>query len=472
MHHIGENEASGPKQKDLVSFFPVVSKSGNEGTKQPRTSHSRSSNGANESGSAHSNANTTELKRAVEILKDAKNKSVRDYELKCQELDGVREQKSDLEEKNMLLRRKLEETHRSMAKEAARRNRDRLAADSVRLGKFTVVRVGDTVGEAFEKGYAFHELHAQREDIQRRKDELEGRKQDLSKLKRSHNKKRLAAQNNSSISAILDDDTIDVGMDIDLDLIAEQHAITMHAERLKKEEAGFVEREKLLDAERGSHEKELRRVQCEDKSKYYRDLPLLGDGRYSLLKLLGQGGFSEVWLALDLFTLEEVAVKIHQLNSQWSEERQRAFVRHAKRELEIHRALSHPRVVKLLGCFDISRDAFATILEYCRGTDLDEIMKKNKHGLIEKEAKPILFQILSGLRFLSTITIGSEKKTIIHYDLKPANILFDEMGDVKITDFGLSKVIDTDADGTSIDQTSHGAGTYWYLPPECFTKEK
>jgi tousled-like kinase len=426
------------------------------------------------SSAAAGGAHNTELRRALEILKEAKKSVDRDLELKCRELDGVRDQKNSIEEKNSLLRKKLEETHRSMAKEAARRNRDRLAADSVRLGKFTVVRVGDSVGEAFEKGYAFIELQAQREDIVKRKEELESRKQELTKLKRSFNKKKSAAQaqNNSALSAILDDDTIDIEMDTDLDLIAEQYTIAMHAERLKKEELGFSEKEKLLDAERGSHEKELRRIQCEDKSKYYRDLPLLGDGRYSLLRLLGQGGFSEVWLALDLFTLQEVAVKIHQLNSNWSEDRQRAFVRHAKRELEIHQAISHFRVVKLIGCFDISRDAFATILEYCRGTDLDEIMKKNKNGLVEKEAKPILLQILSGLRFLSTVSIGNEKKTIIHYDLKPANILFDEMGDVKITDFGLSKVIDSDADGTSIDQTSHGAGTYWYLPPECFTKDK
>ena len=49
-----------------------------------------------------------------------------------------------------------------------------------------------------------------------------------------------------------------------------------------------------------------------------------------------------------------------------------------------------------------------------------------------------------------------------------ANILFDEMGDAKITDFGLSKIIDDSHDGTSMELTSQGAGTYWYLPPECF----
>ena len=59
---------------------------------------------------------------------------------------------------------------------------------------------------------------------------------------------------------------------------------------------------------------------------------------------------------------------------------------------------------------------------------------------------------------------------IIHYDLKPANILFDASHRAKVSDFGLSKIIDdADAGGArSLELTSQGAGTYWYLPPECF----
>lgn len=127
----------------------------------------------------------------------------------------------------------------------------------------------------------------------------------------------------------------------------------------------------------------------------------------------------------------------------------------------------------------------------------------------EKDAKVILMQIVSGLRYLSTpagsngshnssssssagagsgggedggadddmdgrpeaaVSTGPRRRAIIHFDLKPANILFDEMGDVKITDFGLSKIVDDSNEGTTLELTSQGAGTYWYLPPECFAK--
>jgi tousled-like kinase len=59
--------------------------------------------------------------------------------------------------------------------------------------------------------------------------------------------------------------------------------------------------------------------------------------------------------------------------------------------------------------------------------------------------------------------------------LVSGNILFDENGDAKITDFGLSKILESssaDAADASLELTSQGAGTYWYLPPECFVVDR
>lgn len=71
---------------------------------------------------------------------------------------------------------------------------------------------------------------------------------------------------------------------------------------------------------------------------------------------------------------------------------------------------------------------------------------------------------MSGLKYLT-----DQKQKIIHYDLKPQNIIFHN-GEVKITDFGLCKIIEENQD--KIELTSQGVGTYWYQAPECFDQSK
>lgn len=389
----------------------------------------------------------------------------------------------------------LEEVHRTTAFQEFRRKRDRLALDCVRLGKLTTIRTGPaSIGEVWEDGYAIKEITKRNAELLERKEMLENRKKKITSLLRSKAKKK----NNSNSS---DDSEYD--LDVDIELFIENEAVKVHLEQLKKDEISLGEERRLLESERAIHQKELKRSISEERSRFYRNLPCLSN-RYILQCMLGKGGFSEVWKAIDLVELREVAVKIHQLDPQWDENRKNSYIKHVTREYYIHRELKHPRVVQLYDVFEIDINSFATVLEYCRGIDLDERLKRNRY-FVEKDARMIFLQILSGLRYLSkpfdsnylnndsatpTSTISpheedeinhaplqslsSEKKknrSIIHYDLKPANILFDEQGDVKITDFGLSKMMDNiDEGATSLELTTQGAGTYWYLPPECFAK--
>ena len=189
--------------------------------------------------------------------------------------------------------------------------------------------------------------------------------------------------------------------------------------------------------------------------------------RYIPLYQLGKGGFSEVWRAYDLVKLREVAVKIHQVDPRWSEAKIENYTKHVAREYEIHRDVRHPRIVSLYDVFEIDKDSFATVLECCDGTDLDTLLQERKK-LPERHARAILLQILSGMKYLSAPSKDNKRQGIIHYDLKPGNILFDEFGDAKITDFGLSKIMESQDPSDSMELTSQGAGTYWYLPPECF----
>lgn len=89
------------------------------------------------------------------------------------------------------------------------------------------------------------------------------------------------------------------------------------------------------------------------------------------------------------------------------------------------------------------------------GKDLDAVLKATP-VLPEREARIIIFQIFQGLIYLNKRT-----QKIIHYDLKPGNVLFDELGVAKVTDFGLSKIVENDVGSQGMELTSQGAGTYW-----------
>ena len=176
------------------------------------------------------------------------------------------------------------------------------------------------------------------------------------------------------------------------------------------------------------------------------------DGRYILWNLVGKGGQAEVWRAWDLDEFHFIALKVYSRASGLGEEMHCERVR---QEIAILERIKHGNVVPYHRSFEIDPNSVAAVLGYC-STNLGDVLTQRGH-LPENEARQMLVQIMSGMKCLSS-------KGVIHYDLKPSNILIDDDGNARITDFGLSHWCEPDGCTTLI----AGAGTYWYLPPECF----
>uniref|UniRef100_A0A8C1JZE7 non-specific serine/threonine protein kinase n=1 Tax=Cyprinus carpio TaxID=7962 RepID=A0A8C1JZE7_CYPCA len=349
--------------------------------------------------------------------------------------------------------------------------REKSMQDRLRLGHFTSVRHGASFTEQWTDGYAFQNLVKQQEWIIQQREEIERQRKLLAKRKPPS---ASSSQSPSTISEPKPRKTKAVnGSENDpflkpTEYHEQEEIFKLRLGHLKKEEAEIQAELERLERVRNLHIRELKRINNEDSSQF-KDHPTLNE-RYLLLHLLGRGGFSEVYKAFDLIEQRYAAVKIHQLNKNWREEKKENYHKHACREYRIHKQLDHPRIVKLYDYFSLDTDTFCTVLEYCEGNDLDFYLKQHKL-MSEKEARSIVMQIVNALRYLNEI-----KPPIIHYDLKPGNILLvdgNACGGIKITDFGLSKIMDDDSYGVDgMDLTSQGAGTYWYLPPECFVVGK
>ncbi|KAL5126586.1 Serine/threonine-protein kinase TOUSLED [Glycine soja] len=338
----------------------------------------------------------------------------------------------------------------SVSKAERQEARLKVRQDSLRLGNVGVIRAGTVISETWEDGQALKDLNAQLKQLIETKEAIE-RQRKLFKKKQSDKSDGIDAE---------------VGLPEDIlihDEIYKSRLASLKRENVQEEEIIFRERERY-EIEKGRLIREMKRIRDEDGSRF-NNFQILNH-RYALLNLLGKGGFSEVYKAFDLVEHRYVACKLHGLNAQWSEEKKQSYIRHAIREYNIHKTLVHRHIVRLWDIFEIDQNTFCTVLEHCSGKDLDAVLKATP-VLPEREAKVIIVQIFQGLIYMNKRT-----QKIIHYDLKPGNVLFDELGVAKVTDFGLSKIVEDDVGSQGMELTSQGAGTYWYLPPECFELSK
>ncbi|KAL8367295.1 hypothetical protein RB595_009191 [Gaeumannomyces hyphopodioides] len=161
------------------------------------------------------------------------------------------------------------------------------------------------------------------------------------------------------------------------------------------------------------------------------------DSKWMKGALIGQGSFGSVYLALHAITGELLAVKQVEApspgaNSQ-NDARKKSMIEALKREISLLRDLRHPNIVQYLGCGS-SAESLNIFLEYVPGGSVQSML--NSYGALpEPLVRSFVRQILNGLSYL-------HNRDIIHRDIKGANILVDNKGAIKISDFGISKKVE------------------------------
>lgn len=393
----------------------------------------------------------TSLRAKVAALEEDFKKSrqeAADYQQLCHQLEKELKDLKDYEQQMKPKRMKIiSDLLISVSKAERQEARLKVRQDSLRLGSVGVIRAGTIISETWEDGQALKDLNAHLKHLLEIKEAVERQRKSL---------KKRPTDKGDAIDA-------ETGSQED-DILMQDEIYKSRLASIKREEETVMRERDRYELEKGRLIREMKRIRDEDGSRF-NNFQILNH-RYALLNLLGKGGFSEVYKAYDLVEHRYVACKLHGLNAQWSEEKKQSYIRHAIREYNIHKTLVHHHIVRLWDIFEIDQNTFCTILEYCSGKDLDAVLKGTPI-LPEREARIIIVQIFQGLVYLNKRT-----QKIIHYDLKPGNVLFDEFGVAKVTDFGLSKIVEDDVGSQGMELTSQGAGTYWYLPPECFELSK
>lgn len=181
-----------------------------------------------------------------------------------------------------------------------------------------------------------------------------------------------------------------------------------------------------------------------------------GDGnRYHLEKLLGRGGFSEVWLVKDSITELELVLKVYAPGTGMDEDGLKTF----SKELANVYNLNHQNLLKPQHV-DSWQGMPYLVMSYCPQGSLVKRIGK----IPENEIRKVIHDVASGLAYL-------HERDIIHQDIKPDNILVDDMGNYVITDFGISTRARSTLRKSVAASSANSGGTIAYMGPERFSKQ-
>lgn len=171
--------------------------------------------------------------------------------------------------------------------------------------------------------------------------------------------------------------------------------------------------------------------------------------RYEILRVIGDGGMSRVYLAHDMILDRDVAIKVLHYDFANEEELKKRF----QREALSATSLTHPHIVNI---FDVGQEdeLHYLVMEYIPGRTLKEYIHANG-AMTPEHAVSIMQQLVSAIAH-------AHHNGIIHRDIKPQNVLMNSEDDVKITDFGIAMALNS----TVHTKTNSVLGTVHYLSPE------
>jgi serine/threonine-protein kinase len=180
------------------------------------------------------------------------------------------------------------------------------------------------------------------------------------------------------------------------------------------------------------------------------DTPRTYSGRYELTHLIARGGMAQVYRAMDRQLERPVALKV--LFPELSVDR--TFVERFRREAQAAANLSHPNIVPV---FDWGEDdgSYFIVMEYVEGRPLSAVLR-DPQRMPPRQIATIGAGVAAALAF-------AHRHGVVHRDVKPGNVLITPDGDVKVTDFGIARAMNTEE---SLTQTGAVMGTAAYFSPE------
>ncbi|KAI6028744.1 Pkinase-domain-containing protein [Pisolithus orientalis] len=199
-------------------------------------------------------------------------------------------------------------------------------------------------------------------------------------------------------------------------------------------------------------------VECESEEETGKAVTCSGGTKWIKGALIGAGSFGKVYLGMDAVNGLLMAVKQVELptGSAPNEERKKSMLSALEREIDLLKDLQHPNIVQYLYS-SVDDDYLNIFLEYVPGGSVTALLRS--YGAFEEPlVKNFVRQILQGLNYL-------HERDIIHRDIKGGNILVDNKGGIKISDFGISKKVDGNLlTGKRMYRPSFQGSVFWMAP--------